>query len=215
MISKKIVILIHALATSKYFMQPIASYLTKHNFEVYNWDYQSRKFTIPEIASQLQDYIILNNLNNYEVNFVTHSMGGIVLRYYAKNYNLNIGNVVMLAPPNNGSEVVDKLKNFYFYKMVFGPAAYSLGTSNDDLVTNLGSVNFNLGVMIGNISYDPLSSIFLPEGNDGKVSIESSKIEGMKEHFVVNSSHITIIFNPNNYKYIYNFLTCGNFSEIS
>lgn len=213
MFSEKIVILIHALSTNKYYMYFIEKYLKNKGFIVYNWDYESRKYTIADLAKQLNDYIILNRLNNCNLNFVTYSMGAIVLRYYAKYYSVYIDKTVMLAPPNSGSEIVDKLKNNYFYKKLLGPSAISIGTEADDIPKSLGEFRHPVGIISGNLSLDPFCSLFLPKPNDGKVSVENSRLNGMTDNIIIRTSHMLMPFNKPAITETYYFLEHGKFSE--
>ena len=95
----------------------------------------------------------------------------------------------MLGPPNQGSEVVDRLRHFKLLKQINGPACLQLGTEEKGFIHNLGKVEFDLGVIAGNRSINPLLSLLLPGEDDGKVTVERTKIEGMNDFRIVPCSH--------------------------
>ena len=118
-------------------------------------------------------------------------MGGLLARVYLAKYRAQrLGRVVMLGTPNGGSEIADRLKNFSGYRAFFGPAGQQLGTQRDAAVDALlPKVDYPVGIIAGNHSIYPLASALLPKPNDGRVSVENTKLDGMADHIVVGSPH--------------------------
>ena len=149
-----------------------------------------------------------------QVHFVTHSMGGIITRFYLKDNKIkNLGRVVMLSPPNQGSELTDSLKNNVniFFRFFTGPAGQQLGTEPSSIPNQLGPVNFELGVITGNATLNPLYSYLIPGEDDGKVSVERAKVKGMKDFLVVPHSHTFIMNSDEVREQIVYFLEYGQF----
>ena len=124
-------------------------------------------------------------------------LGSVIVRQFLKDNEFKaLGRVVMLAPPSQGSEVVDRLGGIFLYKWINGPAGLQLGTSPDSLPNRLGPVNFECGVLAGRKTINLyLSTLFTGE-NDGKVSVERAKFEGMKDFRVLDVAHPFIMQNP-------------------
>ena len=125
------------------------------------------------------------------VHFVTHSLGGIVVRQLAGSAtDIRIGRVVMLSPPNHGSEVVDKLGKLSLFQLINGPAGLQLEQHRlESIPRSLGPASFHVGIITGNRTINPILSLLIPGTDDGKVSIESAKLEGMADFCVIPSSH--------------------------
>ena len=124
------------------------------------------------------------------VHFVTHSMGGILLRYYLSQRDIpSLGRVVMLAPPNQGSQVVDKFGPLPGFRLLNGPAGLQLGTRADSVPRQLGGVSFDLGVIAGTSSINLILSQVLPNPDDGKVSVANTRLDGMCAHLALSVSH--------------------------
>ncbi len=141
-------------------------------------------------------------------------MGGILLRQYLyKNQIQNLGRVVMLGPPNKGSQVVDKLSDMPGFKMLNGPAGMQLGTGKSGITHCLGPANFELGIIAGTQSLNPILSLMLPSPNDGKVSVDSTKIEGMKDHIVMPVTHTFMMTNEKVIQQVLFFLKHGCFEH--
>jgi triacylglycerol lipase len=117
-------------------------------------------------------------------------MGGILIRYYLSAHRIDkLGRVVMLAPPNQGSEVVDKLAGWPVFNVINGPAGLQMGTDKYSLPNTLGPVNFPTGIIAGDKTVNPLLSLLIPEANDGKVSTSRTQIQGMQDFIVMPYSH--------------------------
>lgn len=210
------VVLLHGLARTSRSMRPMEKYLKKNGFTVLNINYPSRKKPIEELSKWVRDKLDeeLGRHSAVQLDFVTHSMGGIILRQIMKKHPLtNLGRVVMLGPPNQGSEVVDRLRRFKILKQLNGPACLQLGTEDKGFIHNLGKVEFDLGVIAGNKSINPLLSLLLPGEDDGKVTVERTKIEGMNDFRIVPCSHSFFMSKKKVKELVQSFLKKGFFSN--
>jgi hypothetical protein len=185
-------------------------------YQVVNLTYASRKHPI-ETLSQLAIDPALGRCNfkwKAQVHFVTHSLGGILVRYYLENSMLqNLGRVVMIAPPNKGSQIVDNLGNFPGFRAINGPAGAQLGTDSHSIPAKLGAVTYPVGVIAGTRSVNLILSQFLPGVNDGRITTENTKVEGMSDYIEVPASHPFIIQNANAVRQATNYIRTGVFQK--
>jgi len=177
-------------------MKKIAIHLDNRGYKVLNIGYPSTRFRIEELSERTitpaLNMILEKSLG--KIHFVTHSMGGILLRYFLNHHTISrLGRIVMLSPPNNGSEIVNKLGHLWLFKIINGPAGNQLGTDEDCLPTTLKSIQSELGIITGNKALDPFLSRIIPGENDGKVSVKSAKLKGMKDFLIVPHSHSFIM----------------------
>lgn len=183
------VIFVHGLGRTENSLDYMSREINKQGYLVINKSYPSTAETVEELAAKnIPDWIkICKGME--KINFVTHSMGGIMVRYFLEKMERpeNLGHVVMMAPPNHGSELVD---NFGSFTSAFlGPANAQLGTDSDSLPNQLGPADYSLGIIAGSETANPLTHFVFNEPNDGKVTVESSKLEGMADHIVVPYTH--------------------------
>lgn len=205
-------VLLHGLARTGSSMKIMEKFFSGQGYQVLNIDYPSRKHQISELAGIVRNEIISITGHAEKVHFVTHSMGGIILRYIQKNDPLpNIGRVVMLSPPNHGSEVVDRLGKLWLFEYINGPAGKQLGTDGSSILNELGKVDFELGVITGDRSINWINSLLIPGKDDGKVSTESARIEGMADFLVVHVPHPFIMKDRTVLKKCLHFLRNGSF----
>lgn len=186
------VVLLHGLARSAKAMEPMAKALEHAGYLPVNTDYPSRYYTIEELSALALPaaLAVCDEHQAPRIHVVTHSMGGILLRQYLQSHTIDkLGRVVMLGPPNQGSQVVDQLKDTPGFAQFNGPAGLQLGTGDEDLPPSLTAVNFDLGVVAGSRSINWILSSYLPNPDDGKVSVENTRVEGMCAHWVVPVSH--------------------------
>ena len=189
------VVLLHGLARNGASMYSLARYLRDAGFETLVVSYPSRRDPLSSLASTVSSEIHANFPKVDRFSFVTHSMGGIVLRTMVADELLQVQRAVMLAPPNGGSEVVNALRRVPFVSRIMGPAFLQLSVGTDaeaSWVSGLPSPDFELGVIAGR-QWTPFFSPLLPGPGDGKVTVASTRIEGMSDHQVVRTGHTWIM----------------------
>jgi hypothetical protein len=210
------VILLHGLARKASSMKKLERALKENGYQVVNVDYPSTKHDIEALAEWSIGNAIKKVGPNSKIHFVTHSMGGILVRQFLRQYKMhNLGRVVMLGPPNSGSEIVDLLQNVPGFKTVNGPAGLQLSAKKDALPNQLGPANFELGIIAGSRSVNLVLSTMLPMPNDGKVSVESSKLEGMSAHLTMPVTHTFMMRNSAVITQVILFLQQGAFKSIT
>ena len=210
------VVLLHGLARTKKSMTSLESALKAGGYQVLNVQYPSRTGTIEELSEPAISNALArcNAMSAEKVHFVTHSLGGILVRDYLSRHTVtNLGRVVMLAPPNQGSEVVDRLRNNVVFKWLNGPAGQQLGTSSNSLPLRLGAVTFPLGIIAGDRSINWINSTMIPGPDDGKVSVTRTKVEGMTDHRTVHTAHPFIMTNREAITLTVAFIQNGKFEQ--
>lgn len=211
------VVLLHGLCRTDSSMNKMASSLKEAGFVVVNISYPSRTAAIEKLSDDAIGPALGNPVlkDCPKIHFVTHSLGGILVRSYFKRHTCErLGRVVMLGPPNKGSEVVDSMKSWYLFQRLNGPAGNELGTDAGSAPNALGPVNFECGVIAGDRSINWINSLAMIDGtDDGKVSVERTKVEGMKEHLVVHTTHTFMMRNKKVIASTLRFLKEGTFSH--
>jgi len=211
---REVVVLVHGLARSSRSMRPMEKVLAAAGYTVYSVKYPSTRKTVQELADEYLAPLIVQcqAAKPVKIHFVAHSLGNIVLRYYfATNTLENTGRIVMLVPPNRGSEVVDRLGGFTLFKWINGPAGLQLGTSADSLPNSLPLPPAEVGVIAGTRSINLFLSMLIPGPDDGKVSVERTKIKGMKDFVTVAASHPFLMRNRAVIDLTLSFLRDGHF----
>ncbi|PCJ30410.1 MAG: alpha/beta hydrolase [Gammaproteobacteria bacterium] len=210
-LNNEYVILIHGLIRSSRSMKKLAIALEDEGYSTINVDYPSNQFSIEQLAVETINKALALCPKNAIIHFVTHSLGGILVRQYLSEHSIdNLGRVVMLGPPNKGSEIVDNLSSFPGFKLINGPAGLQLGTDEQSVPNKLGPVNFDLGIIAGTRNFS-IYALMIAKPNDGKVSVESSKIEGMTDHIELAVSHSFMMNNSHVIANVIHFLQSGLF----
>jgi triacylglycerol lipase len=206
------IILLHGLSRTANSMKKLESGLLDAGYVVVNVDYPSRHHSIDELAPMAVQEGIDGCADTERVHFVTHSLGGILVRLYLESNAVDrLGRVVMLAPPNHGSQIVDSLSVIPGYSLINGPAGSQLGTGDDDIPAQLQPVYYDVGVIAGTHSVYPVLSQLLPNPDDGIVSVESTKFDGMKDFLLVYRTHTYIMNSPEVLEQSISFLETGRF----
>jgi triacylglycerol lipase len=213
--NKECVIFLHGFGDVKYSMSYLEKQCKDEGYNTLNIGYSHIGRDVEAISDKrLQKKVQKCIEAGYKnIHFVTHSMGGLILRYYLQDNRLPEGSrIVMLSPPNHGSEVADSLKTNFFYKIFGGEVGKELQT-NSELIGKLRDVDYEIGVITGNKSFNKKFSKMIPGQDDGRVSTERAKLNEMKDFLIVNNSHLTIKYD----KYVANqtlhFLQNGSFDK--
>ena len=208
------IILLHGILRSARSMAPLCRFLEKQGYATCNINYPSARHSIAQIVSIIQPEIerFAGSISG-SVHFIGHSMGGLVIRQLLATHPLpNLGRVVMLGTPNHGSKIADILQHWRLYRACYGPAGQQLTTAANPAPSS--PIDFELGVLAGNISFDPLCNYLLGAPNDGKVTIESTKLLGMKDHRIIRATHSFFPLNRIAWKHTVQFLKTGMFAKL-
>ncbi len=207
------VFLMHGLGRSSASMLLLKHRLEGRGFEVISKSYDSTEGRIGDHVDWLAEELeAITDSEESPLHFVTHSLGGIVLRVYLSEHALpNLGRVVMLTPPSQGSELADYLKDWKVYQLATGPSGQQIGTDEGSVPLSLGPVDFELGVIAGDRSINPITSRIIPGPDDGKVSVENAKVEGMSDFIVLRHSHTFIMNSRDTADQVAAFLRDGAF----
>ena len=189
------VVLLHGLGRTRNNMLILEWRLERLGHHVCNVGYDTRVRDIRDaVASVRRSIEACGRGPEGRLHFVTHSLGGLVLRaLLADSPPPRLGRAVMLAPPNQGSEIADRLRALGWLEPVLGPLAPQLGTGPHDLPRRLPAPDLPFGVIAGDAWINPAGPLWLPAPHDGTVSVESTRLRGMRDHIVLPHSHTFIV----------------------
>jgi triacylglycerol lipase len=212
------VILLHGLARTSHSMDKMELALIDAGYSTANINYPSRSMKIQDLTAlaMTEGVDTCQSKGASAIHIVTHSMGGILARYYlTKNELPKFVHLVQLAPPNQGSLVTDQFRKEQWYKWVTGPAGQQLGTGKDGIPGMLGAVEYSTGIIAGN-EHSPLDNWLaevIPGEDDGKVSVSHAKVDGMRDFIVLPYTHISIMKQVEVIEQTLHFLKHGKFNH--
>jgi pimeloyl-ACP methyl ester carboxylesterase len=191
---KPLVVLLHGLARGQGSMAKLGSYLREHGFETWSHTYPSRKHSITALASDVTERLV-EVAGERPLHAVTHSMGGIIVRHL-RDPRLQWSRIVMLAPPNQGSQLAAAFGRNPLFRWFYGPAGEELADA-----TKWPEPPAPFGVIAGTRSrtlWNPTSWTAgrrFPAGvkNDGTVAVEETKLPGMTAFIEVEATHTWIM----------------------
>ena len=213
-----VVVLLHGIGHTRLNMRSMERALKRQGYSTLNITYPSCRMCIQDLARYLADRLAHENIwdGRYpSVHFVTHSMGGLVVQQYLEDFRGDVpsgrlGRVVMLAPPQRGSEVADFLQHFPPYQWVFGPAGQELTTARRQACPI--QPYYELGIIAGDKGWPYFVAHFLfRERHDGRVAVSKTQKGGMKSHVILHCTHGFISWNNATHMHVLHFLNRGEF----
>lgn len=201
--SGRAVVLMHGLIRSHASMASMGDYLReKGHYTVFNVEYPSTRFSIEEHANNLAQ--VLESLDGIEeINFVCHSLGNIVVRRYLHDHldartgkptDTRIRRMVMLGPPNHGSDMADKFSDNLLFR-ASGTAGQELGAGWKVLSQKLVTPPFEFAIIAGGKGNDKGYNPFLRGDDDGTVRVESARLAGASDFTIVPVLHSFLMKN--------------------
>lgn len=208
------VVMLHGLGRSAKNMLILEWRLQVQGYHVCNVGYDTRvdsiEVAVDRVFASLSECVVPNQ----PTHFVTHSLGGLVLRSLLDRHAMSApGRAVMLAPPNRGSEIADWIRALPMTEELTGQLAVQLGTRNEDLPRHLPTPSIAFGVIAGDHWINPVGFWLLPTPHDGTVSVASTRLEGMADHLVLPYTHTFIMNAAEVAEQVDAFLQTGRFSR--
>jgi alpha-beta hydrolase superfamily lysophospholipase len=209
------VVVLHGMARTRFYMRLIEQDLEKAGYTVVNESFPTRKETIEQLAQRVDGLVQqCRDTGATRIHFVTHSLGGLVVRYWLSGHALpEAGRFLMLGTPNRGSEVADHYMHSRWYRLTTGPAGLQIGTAPDSLPNRLGPPPMETAVIAGSRSASPALSRLFGGPNDGKVSVASTPVPGMVDFLVVDNSHYFLTRSSEVLRQMRAFLATGRFEH--
>jgi triacylglycerol lipase len=206
------VVLLHGLGRTPLSMTAMALAARRRGYRVINWHYASKRLSIAENAEAFAREVAPRLQGSPRVHFITHSLGGIIVRRFLASHRLpNLGRVVMLAPPNGGSEVADVVQRWQVLAACVEPVR-ELGTGAGSVPLALPAASFPVGVIAGSRSHIPLFARWMNYApNDGVVAVERTKLAGMSDFVVLPRTHTFLPWSPDAIRQTFGFLEKGRF----
>lgn len=210
--SRELVVLLHGLGRTSRSMAVLRRALDAKGFTTRSLGYPSRRLGIEALAALVSERLLPEAKKFERVHFVTHSLGGVLVRQLVHAHDLaNRGRIVQIAPPNHGSVVVDGLRDWWLVESIMGPAFVELSARD---WRHLGDAPKDLAIIAGTTPAPPFS-MFFREANDGKVAVSSAKLRGARVFREVPYSHTQIINAAPVAELACQFLLTGKMGEVA
>lgn len=205
---KDIVILFHGIYGTLKDMSHIVNYLKNEKYSGMTIQYPTvpdkievltEKYIKPSVENvignvkKINEIRVQKGIKLLKINFVVHSLGSVILRYYLKKYPMKeLGKVIFISPPSYGSDLADNpisdiLKEF------IGDAVEQIKTNKNSFVNLLGEPDYPCYVLIGDKSGNPLYSLFINGRDDGMVPVDRAEFKNHKFKIIKNTTHTTIL----------------------
>ncbi len=210
--SDECVVLVHGLRGSGKTFKPMQKQLNEQGYAVLRVDYPSTKYTIPALADSLFPTLFDKCAAFDSLHIVAHSMGAIVVRYYLQEHPLEkLGRVVLLSPPNHGTELINRFDWCAWFRNFNGPGGMQLAAGESGFVESLPPPDYPVGILMSSRSINPVASLFIPGKDDGRVALQSAKLQGMRDFKLIPTNHHVIMKKTMTINAVVQFLKTGYF----
>ena len=204
------VILVHGLLMSGHVFYPVGAHLARQGFLSILYDYPTRRACVEEHGAALCAFIEkeMESMRESEagkLHFVTHSMGGLLLRVALRQLSPGtrsaIGRIVMITPPNKGSDVAEAVLRKLFFAEKIVKCLPDLSSVPHSFANTFPEPDetFEIGIIAGS--------------HDRKVAVPSTHLAHERDHLILQSSHTAILFRKQTVHQTVHFLLHGTFEH--
>lgn len=206
-------VLLHGLARGPWSMALLGHRLTRAGFTVHNLSYPRRPRSLDQAVAAVARQVDALELPDSEpLGWVTYSLGSLVARAWLATERSGSGDrLVMMAPPNGGSELVDRIGERPWFRLLFGALAAELGTGPEGLPRRLAVPEVEFAVIAGSRWINPLGGWLLDAEHDGTVTVANTRLAGMSDHLVVPHTHTFMMNSPRVAAEVAHYLRHGRF----
>ena len=213
-IQKGSVVLIHGIMDSPFIMWKIEKNLREIGYEILNFDYASTKWPMDTVIAKLHSEIQRSCDDSDQIYFVVHSLGGLVIRAYLNHYFTGKEKrLVMIAAPNRGSILAERLENIAVFKWLLGEPGQLLGKDEDDYFAKYPIPRIPFGIISGGLKNKTGFSPLIPGDDDWVVGVEETKLEGASDFIVIPGQHTTLLWQSEVIKQVILFLRDEKFDH--
>jgi pimeloyl-ACP methyl ester carboxylesterase len=212
----RVAIVLHGLTRTRASMKPLASHLSENSdVTVINLSYASTRSSIDQHAAALAS--IIEHLPQVrEIDFVGHSMGNIVVRYYLgqlrSQRDPRFRRMVMLAPPNQGSRLARLLQDNLLFRTFWGISGQDLSRRWPEIERHLATPDFEFGIIAGNRPDEAtLDNPLIRNNNDLVVTVDETRLPGARDFIQRDLLHSTMMKEPAVHEATLSFLEHGYF----
>jgi pimeloyl-ACP methyl ester carboxylesterase len=214
---REAVVLLHGLGRSRLSMARMARALRRAGYRTLNRGYPSTRHGLARLAEDVvaERLAAVSRWGVERVHFVTHSLGGMLVRHYAAHVGLPAGTrAVTIAPPHRGSELADRMAHVRLVRWYCGPVLTELGTGPDGAAEGLGPLpELEVGVIAGGRGGWPFFRHLFDGPSDGTVAVERARVVGMTDFVVVPAGHSFITERRETIRQTLHFLRYGRFDH--
>jgi triacylglycerol lipase len=204
---KETAVLLHGMGRTRASMWILEKRLKKAGYATLNFPYAPPLDSLNDISDSLHAFI-RENVKTERYHLVGHSLGNIVLRNaFKKEYPPGLGRIVMLAPPNQPADLAKYFEDLNIYRWLTGDSGQKL--SSDAFYQTLPVPKAEFGV----IAADRGPRLVFKEPNDGIITVESTRLPGMKDFIVLHHTHTFMMNSGDTAEYCIRFLQTGQFSS--
>ncbi|MGE0710224.1 MAG: esterase/lipase family protein [Planctomycetota bacterium] len=198
------VVLLHGLGRTRLAMLPLAWHLRRAGRLVLNLGYfgpLGLESAVERIEQELETI-------PGPLDFVTHSMGGIVARAFLGRAPERGRRLVQLAPPNQGADLADRVRRLPLLRAV--PALRDLGAASSENKT--GPLPRLAGVEVGVIAGQSFGP-WLGAPGDGVVRVSETWLSEAQDWIVLRHFHTLIMNGKDTWANVSHFLDHGRFTD--
>lgn len=190
-------VLLHGMGRTSLSMRRLRKRLEGLGRRCLALDYPSRFKNLAELGTHLTECIHKELGPDAEPCVVTHSMGGVVVRFMpAQRWQ----RLVLLAPPSQGCQVAQRLRDNRFFQRVFGPAGQEVAeldapALHGEFAVIAGTRRVHPGNPISWVTH-ALEWIPREEPSDGLILVRETRLDGMADFATIDATHTHIMNHP-------------------